>query len=89
MMGSPETEMERDRDENQHEVTVEDFYIGKYEVTVGELRRFIQATGYETDAHRFGGCYIFADNDWRLDEQAYWENVGFEQSSNQPVVCVS
>lgn len=29
-MGSPETEMQRETDETQHEVTVSDFYIGRY-----------------------------------------------------------
>ena len=32
-MGSPESEMQRETDEVQHEVTVSNFYIGKYEVT--------------------------------------------------------
>lgn len=32
-MGSPESEMQRETDETQHEVTVSDFYIGRYEVT--------------------------------------------------------
>jgi formylglycine-generating enzyme required for sulfatase activity len=32
-MGSPETEPERGSDEKQHEVTVADFQMGKYEVT--------------------------------------------------------
>lgn len=36
LMGSPETEMQRETDEVQHEVTVGDFYIGRYEVTQKE-----------------------------------------------------
>ncbi len=37
MMGSPETEEGRYNDESpQHEVTVSDFYIGKYQVTQGQ-----------------------------------------------------
>ena len=32
-MGSPETEMQRETDEVQHEVTLSSFYIGRYEVT--------------------------------------------------------
>lgn len=35
-MGSPETEMQREADETQHEVTVSDFYIGNMEVTQRE-----------------------------------------------------
>jgi formylglycine-generating enzyme required for sulfatase activity len=33
-----------------HQVTLADFYIAKYEVTVGEFRKFIQETGYKTSA---------------------------------------
>ncbi len=36
LMGSPETEMQRETDEVQHEVKVSDFYIGRYEVTQKE-----------------------------------------------------
>lgn len=38
-MGSPETEMQRETDETQHEVTVSDFYIGRYEVTQSEYEK--------------------------------------------------
>jgi hypothetical protein len=30
-----------------HEVILDDFYIGKYEVTVGQYRKFCEKTGYE------------------------------------------
>ncbi len=36
MMGSPEGERDRGNDERQHQVTVKDYRIGKYEVTQGE-----------------------------------------------------
>lgn len=35
-MGSPETEMQRETDETQHNVTVSSFYIGRYEVSQKE-----------------------------------------------------
>lgn len=38
-MGSPETEMQRETDETQHEVTVSDFYIGNMEVTQSEYEK--------------------------------------------------
>lgn len=37
-MGSPESEAQREDDEKQHTVTVNDFYIGKYEVTQKEYQ---------------------------------------------------
>jgi len=37
-MGSPESEPQRSNDEVQHEVTLSDFYMGKYEVTQAEYK---------------------------------------------------
>lgn len=39
-MGSPEHEPERLRNERRHKVCVEGFWIGKYEVTNGQYRKF-------------------------------------------------
>lgn len=38
-MGSPENEAQRNEDEEQHSVTVSDFYIGKYEITRERISR--------------------------------------------------
>jgi formylglycine-generating enzyme required for sulfatase activity len=40
-MGSPEEERWREKDETQHQVTVDDFYIGKREVTQREYREIM------------------------------------------------
>ena len=37
-MGSPEDEPEREEDEVQHEVTVPDFFMGRYPVTQAQWR---------------------------------------------------
>ena len=47
LMGSPETEPGRWSDEQQHEATVGDFAIGKYEVTFEEYDLFCEDTGRE------------------------------------------
>ena len=39
-----------------HEVYVDAFYIDKYEVTNRQFKKFIDATGYVTDAERNGGA---------------------------------
>ncbi len=39
---------ELDDEKPVHEVTVPDFYMGRYPVTNGEYGRFIEATGYQT-----------------------------------------
>lgn len=83
------------------QVRVPDFQIAKTEVTVGEFKRFVNATGYITDAEKnaggFKGCYVFRDNGgisrttakWDWNKDSNWKNPGFEQSDNHPVTCVS
>jgi formylglycine-generating enzyme required for sulfatase activity len=78
-----------------HEVTISrSFYLGRYEVTVGQFRRFVEATGYTTDAERgsgFKGAFGW-DRDamqFRMDEKYSWRSTGFIQSDLHPVVNVS
>jgi formylglycine-generating enzyme required for sulfatase activity len=53
LMGSPIGEPERSNAERQHRRVIrKPFYIGETEVTVGQFRKFAQATGYQTDAER-------------------------------------
>jgi sulfatase modifying factor 1 len=73
-----------------HSVTVSSFLIGKYEVTVGEFRRFVEEIGYVTRAEGGGGAEVF----WvgRVPERrkdASWKNPYFPQADQNPVVCVS
>jgi len=71
-----------------HRVSVERFAVGKYEVTVGEFRRFVEATGYETDAEKHGSCYGYSKG-WVLVKGVNWRDPGFPQSDRHPVACVS
>ncbi|NEW60210.1 SUMF1/EgtB/PvdO family nonheme iron enzyme, partial [Sulfurovum sp. bin170] len=68
-----------------------DFEIGKYEVSVGEFRKFINETNYKTDAQKGDGCYIdkSGNGDWGYKDDTNWENPNFPQTDSQPVVCVS
>ena len=59
LMGSPESETGRKDNERQHPVSVKSFAIGKYEVTVEQFRRFVEAKGYRTEAETSGGCYYW------------------------------
>lgn len=36
----------------EHQVTLTSFYFGKYEVTYSDFKRFVEATGYKTDAEQ-------------------------------------
>jgi formylglycine-generating enzyme required for sulfatase activity len=52
------------------------FQIGKTEVTVGQFRAFVRATGYTTEAEKAG-------------DRRTWRDPGFLSDNRQPVVFVS
>src|SRR3954470_1428375 len=64
LMGSPESEKDRRSDESQHTVELtHDFYLGKYEVTRGQFRAFVNQTGYRTEPETDG------TGAWGYDEE--------------------
>ena len=75
----------------QHEVVItRPFYMGVHDVTVGQFKAFVKAKGYQTEAEKGGGALrLFPDGFWKNVPQANWQNPGFEQSDDHPVVCVS
>jgi formylglycine-generating enzyme required for sulfatase activity len=89
LMGSPANEPGRQDNERQHEVQVAVFAIGKYAVTVGQFKRFVEAKGYRTEAEDGGGCYYWTGSEWKQDPDKNWRNPGFTQTDNHPVVGVS
>lgn len=93
-MGSDPGEVLHDPGESpQRTVTVERFAIGRTEVTRGEYRRFVDATGHVSDAERnvnSPGCYAYLGaTTFRWDRGMSWRQVGFPQDDTHPVVCVS
>jgi formylglycine-generating enzyme required for sulfatase activity len=79
-----------DKDEKPvHEVCVDEFYMGQYEVTVGEFKEFVNATGYKTEAERGGGCLVWIGDKWEKGDNKNWKNPGFLQDDSHPVCCVS
>ena len=89
MMGSPATEEGRSDDEGpQREVILPaPFAAGRFEVTVGEFRRFLVASGHAAG----GGCYVDPDGDGKYEalDKADWAGPGFQQDDSRPVACVS
>jgi formylglycine-generating enzyme required for sulfatase activity len=47
-----------------HPVTVSDFYLSRYEVTVAQFRMFVEAEKYETDAEKEGWSYFWDGDSW-------------------------
>ena len=90
-MGCSPGDSECEDDERPvHTVSIKPFRMGKYEVTVGQFRRFVEAAGYRTDAERGGNCWaVQADGQWAEQTGRDWRNPGFPQTDRHPVVCVS
>jgi formylglycine-generating enzyme required for sulfatase activity len=78
----------------QHRVRItRPFYLGAGHVTRGQFRRFVHDSGYPTDAEKrdkpgaFG--WVAARKNLGFDRRYSWRNVGFEQTDEHPVLCVS
>ena len=77
-----------------HAVTISrPFYLGKFEVTKGQFQKFVDDTGYRTDADKDGkGGFGYTGENTKPFEQRssfLWDDWGVEQSENSPVVNVS
>jgi formylglycine-generating enzyme required for sulfatase activity len=93
-MGSPDSEAGRKADEGPvRQVSIGyGLAVGKYEVSVGEFGRFVQATGYRTEAERdvgIAGCAVWTGSKWEYTAGRNWRSPGFSQTESHPVVCVS
>jgi len=78
----------RYREKPVHEVSVASFAMGRYLVTVGEFKQFVEATKYKTEAETDDGAYVRGYK-WQIVKDANWRNPYFSQTDNHPVVCVS
>jgi formylglycine-generating enzyme required for sulfatase activity len=78
-----------------HDVTIKRLRLGRTEVTRGQFRRFLTATGYRTDAERDEGgkpgCVVYDTASGKAEYRAgfSWRDLGFEQTDEHPAACVS
>jgi formylglycine-generating enzyme required for sulfatase activity/Flp pilus assembly protein TadD len=94
IMGSPTDEAGRDTtsSETQHKVILGAFRMSNCEITLGQFKAFIDATGYVTDAEKkslvekdsttFAGKRV----NWKCDEKG---EIRPESEFNHPVIYVS
>ncbi len=90
-MGSPRNESGRKQDEQQHQIRLrQGYYLSATEVTVGQFKRFVQATGYITEAERDReGGYGWDGRRFVLSRRFSWRSPGFAQTDDHPVVNVT
>ena len=86
-MGSPPGEAGRTSDEGPlHEVTIgKPIAVGKFEVTRGLFAVFAEEIGLRTA----DGCYVLSGPGEKKLPNRSWLEPGFQQSDDDPVVCVS
>ncbi len=91
VMGSLKHDRHRAYDEHQHQVTLSrGFLIGRTEVTIGQFKQFVKATGYRTDAERSErGGWGRVDLKRKQSPEFHWRNPGFPQTDDHPVTNVS
>ena len=79
------------RSDPRHSVRIsKGYYLGKYAVTVGDFKRFVDMRGYKTEGERDGkGAYGWTGKEWKQDSKITWRNPGFTQTDQDPVVCLS
>lgn len=95
MMGSASDAPEHQPEESPlHEVSIANgFAISRSEITVGQFREFVQASGYVPDSVRLGGSSVYDGRSgvMRNDGDATWEDdyAGHKARDTLPVVNVS
>ncbi len=77
------------------------FFIGQYEVTVGQFKKFVQASGFEAEAEADGTGGYGYNSDYDptktargdafegRDPKYSWRNPGFAQGDDHPVLNVT
>jgi len=93
VIGSPKGEKDRFDHEEQREITLtDDYYIGQFEITRGQFRRYIEETGDKTEAEEGDGGYGWNEDKKEFegrDKKYSWKNLGFTQTDEHPVANVS
>jgi|GEM_PF-792513 len=79
----------RDWKKKVHKVTLTmDYYIGKHEVTVGQFRKFVEATNYYTNAEDGFNAVRTTVIEGAITA-GNWRDPKFKQGEDHPVVCVT
>ena len=96
MVGSLEGETDRRKGErNQTTVNIyKPFAMAKTEVTLGQYRAFVASTSHqetilERDGKKISGCNYFDGAGYGYITKHSWQDPGYPQREDAPVVCVS
>ena len=90
-IGSPPNEPGRFDTEGQGKVvSIKKFAVGKFHVTRGQWAAFVAATNRATvKGCVWSGFEDTSRKEWESDPNASWNNLGFFQDDEHPVVCIT
>ena len=74
----------RGRSAPRRDLEVARFSIGRFEVTRGEFRAFVAATGHLSEV-----CFVWEGGGHRLLAKRSWRDPGFAQDDRHPATCIS
>ncbi|WP_172378503.1 SUMF1/EgtB/PvdO family nonheme iron enzyme [Vibrio sp. Vb339] len=75
---------------NAQQVTIKQpFALAATPTRVQDFKAFVKNTGYQTDAELMNTCDTFVNAEITTVSDKDWQNPGFKQANNSPVVCVS
>ena len=74
----------RNRSQPQHAVDVKTFSAGRFEITRGQYRVFVEDSGRGSD-----GCFVWKAGAFEKEAARDWRNPGYAQDDSHPVTCVS
>lgn len=91
MMGDS---MGQEMEQPVHQVEVSQFYMDIHEVTIGEFRKFVEATNYVTDAEKSDEGYTWGGESWVKKPGINWKHYPMGElndasKDNHPVVQLS
>jgi formylglycine-generating enzyme required for sulfatase activity len=77
-----------------HQVTIDDFFISKFLVSVNQFDSFIRETKFVTEAEKKGFSHVMKEGVWTKEKQLNWrfDQSGIRRHSNErnyPVVHIS
>ncbi len=94
-MGAPDSEENHsDAEQPQHTVTIaKGFAMSRTDITVGQFREFVRASGYQPDSLKLGGASVYDEGSGALrdDARASWQDdyAGHPANDKLPVVNIS
>jgi len=77
-----------------HKVTLSDFSLSKYPITVAQFAQFVQNTNYKTEAEQNTGSIILSINEWEYSNGVNWRcdvkgNIHQQTDYDHPVIHIN